>query len=108
MYHATNYVFTRPVKCARRVVTIHDLTLVLFPEWHPRARVNSMTHEIARSLDIADHILADERQRGTTSSSTSASVPSASVLFPLRRTDASAVASGGHTVLAKWGLAQAG
>lgn len=59
VYHATNYVFTHAVKRARRVVTIHDLTVVLFPEWHPRARVNSMTHEIARSLDIADHILAD-------------------------------------------------
>jgi O-antigen biosynthesis alpha-1,3-mannosyltransferase len=59
VYHATNYVFTHAVKRARRVVTIHDMTLVLFPEWHPRARVNSMTHEIARSLDIADHIIAD-------------------------------------------------
>lgn len=59
VYHATNYVFTHAVKRARRVVTIHDMTLVLFPEWHPRARVNSMTHELARSLEIADHILAD-------------------------------------------------
>ena len=59
VYHATNYVFTHAVKRARRVVTIGDLTLVVFPEWHPRARVNSMTHEIARSLEIADHILVD-------------------------------------------------
>ena len=50
VYHATNYVFTHAVKRARRVVTIHDMTLVLFPDWHPRARVNRMTHEIARSL----------------------------------------------------------
>jgi alpha-1,3-rhamnosyl/mannosyltransferase len=59
VYHATNYVFTHAVKRARRVVTIHDMTLVLFPEWHPRARVSSMSKEIARSLEIADHILAD-------------------------------------------------
>jgi alpha-1,3-rhamnosyl/mannosyltransferase len=59
VYHATNYVFTHAVKRARRVVTIHDLTLVLFPEWHPRARVSSMVSEIARSVEIADHILAD-------------------------------------------------
>jgi len=59
VYHATNYVFTHAVKRARRVVTIHDMTLMLFPEWHPRARVSSMTHEITRSLEIADHILAD-------------------------------------------------
>jgi glycosyltransferase involved in cell wall biosynthesis len=59
VYHATNYVFTHVVKRARRVVTIHDMTVVLFPEWHPQVRVNSMTHEIARSLEIADHILAD-------------------------------------------------
>ena len=59
VYHATNYVFTHAVKRARRVVTIHDMTLMLFPEWHPRDRVNSMTHEMTRSLEIADHILAD-------------------------------------------------
>jgi len=50
VYHATNYVFTHAVKRARRVVTIHDMTLVLFPEWHPPARVSSMTHETTRSL----------------------------------------------------------
>jgi alpha-1,3-rhamnosyl/mannosyltransferase len=59
VYHATNYVFTHSVKRARRVVTIHDMTLMLFPEWHPRARVNGMVHEIERSLRVADHILAD-------------------------------------------------
>lgn len=59
VYHATNYVFTHTVKRARRVVTIHDMTLMLFPEWHPRARVNSMVQEIERSLHVADHILAD-------------------------------------------------
>jgi len=59
VYHATNYVFTHAVKRARRVVTIHDMTLMLFPEWHPRARVDSMANEIVRSLEIADHILAD-------------------------------------------------
>ena len=59
VYHATNYVFTHAVKRARRVVTIHDMTLVLFPEWHPRARVSSMSKEVAHSLEVADHILAD-------------------------------------------------
>lgn len=59
VYHATNYVFTHAVKRARRVVTIHDMTLMLFPEWHPRDRVSSMVSEIARSLEVADHILAD-------------------------------------------------
>ena len=34
-YHATNYVFTHAVKRARRVVTIHDMTLVLFPGMAP-------------------------------------------------------------------------
>jgi alpha-1,3-rhamnosyl/mannosyltransferase len=59
VYHATNYVFTHSVKRARRVVTIHDMTLMLFPEWHPRARVSSMASEIGRSLEIADHVIAD-------------------------------------------------
>jgi alpha-1,3-rhamnosyl/mannosyltransferase len=59
VYHATNYVFTHSVKRARRVVTIHDMTLMLFPEWHPRARVTSMASEIARSVEVADHVLAD-------------------------------------------------
>jgi alpha-1,3-rhamnosyl/mannosyltransferase len=59
VYHATNYVFTHSVKRARRVVTIHDLTLMLFPEWHPRTRVSTMVSEISRSVEVADHILAD-------------------------------------------------
>jgi glycosyltransferase involved in cell wall biosynthesis len=59
VYHATNYVFTHRVAQARRIVTIHDMTLMLFPEWHPEVRIKTMAHELTRSLEVADHILAD-------------------------------------------------
>jgi alpha-1,3-rhamnosyl/mannosyltransferase len=59
VYHAPNYIFTQRVRCARRVVTIHDMTVMLFPEWHPRARVREMVPGLARTLEVADHILAD-------------------------------------------------
>ena len=42
VYHAPNYVFTQRAERARRVVTVHDMTVMLFPEWHPRERLREM------------------------------------------------------------------
>lgn len=61
VFHATNYVFVHPVRAARRVVTIHDVTLLLFPEWHPPARVRRMARGLAESAAIADRVIADSR-----------------------------------------------
>jgi alpha-1,3-rhamnosyl/mannosyltransferase len=59
VFHATNSVLGYSVRAARRVVTIHDLTLVLFPEWHPAERRRKMGRWLAASARQADHILVD-------------------------------------------------
>ena len=59
VYHAPNYIFTQRAERARRVVTIHDMTVMLFPEWHPRERLREMLPGLARAMELADHVLAD-------------------------------------------------
>ena len=59
VFHATNSVFGYSVRAARRVITIHDLTLFLFPKWHPAERLRKMGRWLAASSRRADHILVD-------------------------------------------------
>jgi len=57
VFHATNNVFPYQVRTAARVLTIHDLTLLLFPEWHPADRVARMVPELAPAVEWADVII---------------------------------------------------
>ncbi len=41
------------------VVTVHDLSVVLFPEWHPTERVRRYEKAFARGIERAAHILVD-------------------------------------------------
>ncbi|HEV3437475.1 MAG TPA: glycosyltransferase family 1 protein [Gemmata sp.] len=41
------------------VVTIHDLSVILFPEWHPSDRVKRYEKAFARGVATAAHILVD-------------------------------------------------
>lgn len=41
------------------VVTIHDLSVILFPEWHPSDRVKRYEKAFARGVETAAHILVD-------------------------------------------------
>jgi glycosyltransferase involved in cell wall biosynthesis len=41
------------------VVTVHDLSVVLFPEWHPMERVKRYEKAFARGVEKAAHILVD-------------------------------------------------
>jgi glycosyltransferase involved in cell wall biosynthesis len=41
------------------VVTVHDLSVVLFPEWHPTERVKRYEKAFARGVEKAAHILVD-------------------------------------------------
>jgi glycosyltransferase involved in cell wall biosynthesis len=41
------------------VVTVHDLSVVLFPEWHPIERVRRYEKAFARGVERAAHILVD-------------------------------------------------
>ena len=58
VFHATNHVFPFRIRRARTVLTIHDLTLLLFPQWHPAARRALMSPLLAESVERADRIVA--------------------------------------------------
>ncbi len=57
VYHGTNC-FAAPTRRARKVVTVHDLTPLLFPQWHTR-EVQGYAHELRRTIHQPDLIVAD-------------------------------------------------
>ena len=58
VFHATNYLLMHPVRRAKRVVSIHDLTVILSPEWHPAKRLREMRAGLRASAEAADRIIA--------------------------------------------------
>jgi glycosyltransferase involved in cell wall biosynthesis len=55
LYHEPNFVPFRtnlPL-----VVTIFDLSVLLFPEWHPAERVKAHEATYRRGVDLADHVI---------------------------------------------------
>ena len=57
LFHSTNFICLSQ-KEGRRVVTIYDLTFLLFPQYHPRSRVMVFKSFFSRSLEVADRIIA--------------------------------------------------
>lgn len=57
LYHEPNLVpFRVPVPT---VITVHDLSVILFPHWHPVDRVKRYEQAFARGVEAASHILVD-------------------------------------------------
>jgi alpha-1,3-rhamnosyl/mannosyltransferase len=57
LYHEPNLV---PFRVALpTVVTVHDLSVILFPEWHPIDRVKRYEKAFARGVAAAAHIIVD-------------------------------------------------
>ena len=57
LYHEPNLVpFRVPLPT---VVTVHDLSVILFPNWHPADRVKRYEQAFARGIEAAAHILVD-------------------------------------------------
>ena len=55
LYHEPNFVPFRtglPL-----VVTIFDLSVLLFPQWHPAERVKAHEHAYTRGIALADHVI---------------------------------------------------
>lgn len=55
--HSPN--FHLPDFAGKKVVTIHDLSTLRFPEFHPSARVHFVNNAIKRAIAKADHIITD-------------------------------------------------
>ena len=58
VFHATNYLLNYPVRRAKRVVSIHDVTVLVAPQWHPAKRVREMRAGLRASAEMADRIIA--------------------------------------------------
>jgi glycosyltransferase involved in cell wall biosynthesis len=56
LYHATNF-FLPPVKRARRLLSVYDLTFLRHPEWCSPKIVGPFSHQIARAVRDADGVL---------------------------------------------------
>jgi alpha-1,3-rhamnosyl/mannosyltransferase len=55
LYHEPNFV---PIAThLPTVVTVHDLSVVLHPEWHPADRVAFHHRHFRRGLDLAEHVV---------------------------------------------------
>jgi len=57
VYYSPN--FSVPPLDGRSVVTLHDLSVFHFPEFHPRDRVNYLRDQINYSVERADHLVVD-------------------------------------------------
>jgi alpha-1,3-rhamnosyl/mannosyltransferase len=56
LYHEPNFI-PFPSECPT-VVTVHDLSVLLHPEWHPADRVAYFEKHFRKGLGLASHILA--------------------------------------------------
>lgn len=57
LFHSPN--FSLPPVAGRAVVTLHDLSVFHYPQFHPRDRVNYLRDQIAHSIERADHLVTD-------------------------------------------------
>ena len=57
LYYSPN--FSIPPLSGKSVVTLHDLSVFHFPEFHPRDRVNYLRDQINNSVERADRLVTD-------------------------------------------------
>ena len=57
LFHSPNFIL--PAFKGKCVVTIHDLSTVRFPQYHPSARVAYINSQIKKSVKYAAHIVTD-------------------------------------------------
>lgn len=57
VFHSPNFML--PSHGGKRIVTIHDLSTIVHPEFHPSSRVKLVNNAIEQSVRYADHIITD-------------------------------------------------
>jgi len=57
IFHSPNFIL--PNFDGKKVVTVHDLSTIKFPQFHPKARVNFVNQQLEKSIFQADHIITD-------------------------------------------------
>jgi glycosyltransferase involved in cell wall biosynthesis len=59
VFHGLNYLLPAHHGRAARLVTVHDLSLLTHPEWHPRIRARLMGWPLPRTIAKAHHVITD-------------------------------------------------
>ena len=57
VFHSPNFIM--PKFKGKKIVTIHDLSTLRFPQYHPNARVDFVNQAINQAVKYADHIITD-------------------------------------------------
>ena len=60
LYHGPNFML--PPMIESGVITVHDLSVMKFPETHPPARVAHFERDFANSIQLARHVITDTEQ----------------------------------------------
>jgi alpha-1,3-rhamnosyl/mannosyltransferase len=55
IFHASDFQYARFP--GRKIVTVHDLSTIKYPQYHPPSRVAYVNRHIQRAIDHADHIV---------------------------------------------------
>ena len=61
LYWEPNHTFHKDIRARRRVLTVHDLSTVHHPEWHPEKRLAHFLEGFEASIREADHIVTISR-----------------------------------------------
>lgn len=65
LYWEPNHVVMDALRAPRTLVTVHDLSCLLYPQWHPRERLDFFNAYFIKGLRRADHIVTvSETVRG--------------------------------------------
>lgn len=64
LFAAKNYVYFEPSFIpfyykGRTITTVHDLSFISYPQFHPETRVAYLTSKIRSSIEMSDHIIVD-------------------------------------------------
>ena len=59
IFHGPNY--SAPRTRLPSVVTVHDLSIYRYPQWHPKARIDRMRAAIPEAIDRAQLVLTDSQ-----------------------------------------------
>jgi alpha-1,3-rhamnosyl/mannosyltransferase len=106
IFHSPN--FALPLFNGKKVVTIHDLSVYRFPDYHPLDRVRYLSREVKRSINIADIVIVDSEAIRTELLNFFEVQPEKVVSIPLAADDGFGAEKGPFydTILSAFGLKQ--
>ncbi|MCR5814045.1 MAG: glycosyltransferase family 4 protein [Desulfovibrio sp.] len=56
-YFEPNFILLPQIEARKNLLTVHDFSCLLYPEWHPKERVRYLEEHFPKSLERADHLI---------------------------------------------------